>query len=157
LGVFLLRLLRLLGHSCQVLSPPKISGVPKAHRTVIQEAQPYQWVDGPQFHPLADLQLFSNKDKHRNLIPTAVIHDLAFASTTNAEIEFPFVLSEGDEMKDNTPVMGFIARPRNPALEMHVQPGISFDEGIEGRPLISTLEAIFIYASYVISRLSFAS
>jgi hypothetical protein len=142
------------GCEYQVLSPAKISGVPKAHQTVIQEAQPYQWVDGPEFHALADLQLLSNKDKHRTLIPTAVIHDIGFVSTTNAETEFTFTLAGGDEIEDGAPVFGFIAWPHDPSLEMHVQPGVSFDEGIEGRPLISTLESIFHYASYVISRLA---
>jgi hypothetical protein len=40
----------------QVLSPPKISGVSKAHRAVIEEAQPYLWEDGPHYHPLAVLK-----------------------------------------------------------------------------------------------------
>jgi hypothetical protein len=141
----------------QVLSPPQIAGVPEAHRTIIQEAQPYLWEDGPHFHPLAVLRVLSNKDKHRTLIPTAVIHDIGFVSTTNADTEFTFTLSEGDEVEDGTPVFRFIARPHNPALEMYVQPGVTFNEGVEGTPLLSTLDAIFQYVSYVISRLSYAS
>ncbi len=136
----------------QVLSPPQISGVSKPHRTVIEEAQPYLWEDGAHSHALADLQLLSNKDKHKTLIPTAVSHATGFVGVTNAETEFLFT-SEGLEIKDGTPVMGFLARPINAALEMHVEPGVSFDETIQGREIFSTLDSIFRYVEYVISRL----
>ena len=136
----------------KVLSPPQISGVPAPHRAVIEREQPYHWKDGADFHPLAVLKTLSNKDKHKTLIPLAIAYDIGFVSVTNAETQFIFT-AEGKPIKHNTPVLGFLARPQDPALEMHVTPHVSFDEAIEGRALLSTLDSIFRSVEWVIFQL----
>jgi hypothetical protein len=58
-------------------SPSKIQGVPEEGREFIETWQPFQLGDGAVAHPLAKLQQLSNTDKHRTLLPVAVVQKRA--------------------------------------------------------------------------------
>ena len=125
----------------QVLSSNAIKGLPDAYATAVERLQPYHWTDGAEHHSLAILRRLSNIDKHRTLIPTPVIRNLEYVGATgNEEIAFGFVSDAPP--KHDAPIFGFTVRLIDPTQEMFVGPNASFEEAIEGAPLIRTLEAI---------------
>lgn len=129
----------------QVKGRPMIARTPQAIRTVVHDAQPFQttqraaWYE-PRWDPLAVLNRFSNRDKHRELVAVASFVDLPWVSYDDANIEFTFS-GEGRPLHDGTHVTSFTLRGPQ-ADKMQVHPDFNFEVHAEGVPLINTLEGI---------------
>lgn len=54
-------------------APSKIQGLREKDQLLIERWQPFQLGDGAARHPLAKLQQLSNIDKHRTLLPLALV------------------------------------------------------------------------------------
>ena len=90
--------------------------------------------------PLAVLNRFSNRDKHRELVTVASFIDLPWISHDAANVRFTYT-GEGRPLHDGTRVTSFIvSEPK--ADQMKVYPDFKFEVRVEGVPLIRTLEGI---------------
>jgi hypothetical protein len=58
-------------------APSKVRGIPEDGVAIIERSQPFQMGTRADAHPLAMLQRLSNADKHRTLLPVAVVQQRA--------------------------------------------------------------------------------
>jgi hypothetical protein len=102
--------------------PPGISTVRGYEQAFIKRLQPYVASKIPSNDPLAVLRKLSNLDKHQLLIPviSALSDEEVWVATTNAELRFRYI-SRGP-VEHDTKIVAFSATPKNPSLDMDVQP-----------------------------------
>ncbi len=121
----------------QVKGKPRIKGVPKPARTLIEEAQPYKhFPPRPSRDPLALLSSLSNADKHRTLTTLASFVHFPFISRSdeNTALEWPDPPMIGQPLHDGAEVTRFIVRAKTKGADMNVDPRFTFQVGIAGRP-----------------------
>jgi hypothetical protein len=126
----------------QVKGRPQIKGVPKAVRTLIERAQPYNRLpEHPSFDTLAVLSKLSNLDKHRTLATVAGAVTFPFVGTNKhvrldwhkAAVRFETLGSE------DTEILSFTATSDSEIEDVDVDPDFTYEVHVEGRPLISIL------------------
>ena len=121
----------------QVKGKPRIKGVPKPIRTLIEEAQPYKhFAPRPSRDALALLSSLSNADKHRTLTALASVVRFPFLSYTDDRLEYEWTKPPalGQMLYDGAEVIRFVVRAKTTDIEMNVNPSFTFQVGITGRP-----------------------
>jgi hypothetical protein len=118
-------------------STSRLRGIPASMRATIERAQPYRTSPtAPTRDPLEQLRTLSNIDKHRTLatVAAAVQHE---GVGTNEGIEITWneyatgkLLASGE-----THVSTFTVRAEREIQKVDVQPMLSYQVSIEGRPL----------------------
>jgi hypothetical protein len=97
-------------------APSKIPGVPAEGR-VIERWQPFQLGDGAAAHPLAKLQELSNTDKHRTLLPVAVVQKREPVLVGYGEWkieEYHYFNPSATQLLEGTEVMTFVTSGEPP-------------------------------------------
>lgn len=123
----------------QVKGRPMIKGVPPAIRTLIEERQPYKsMTTAPALHPLAVLNSFSNRDKHRELATVATAADFTYVGHDSGVkiTEWIQPLNAGQVLKQDAEIARFIATLEDGVDQMNVKPDFSYEVRIQGRKLI---------------------
>jgi hypothetical protein len=121
----------------------KISGMPRIktitgdERALIERVQPYAASKVPGDDPLAVLRKLSNLDKHQLLVPmiAAVSVRDSWVGSTNADIRFRYV--KRGPVKHDAKIVAFTATPKDPALDMDVQPRSGLQIQIENTGIVS--------------------
>lgn len=123
----------------QVRGRPMIKGVPPAICTLIEERQPYKrMAQAPALDPLAILNSFSNRDKHRELATVATAADFTYIGhEIDVKItEWIQPMNAGHVLHQDTEIARFIATFEDSVDEMNVQPNFTYEVRIQGRKLI---------------------
>ncbi|MGZ4363405.1 MAG: hypothetical protein ACXVFF_14335 [Gaiellaceae bacterium] len=127
----------------QVKGRPMIRGIPTPIATLIEAAQPYKRLPPrPALDPLAVLNSFSNRDKHRELSTVVSLLNFSYVGAPhgvriqwNRQRHHP-TLHHGAQ------IARFTAISNEPFDEMQVDPRFTYEICVKGRPLVSTLVAI---------------
>jgi hypothetical protein len=123
------------------LGPQRLAGATDPARTLIEKTQPYNWGARAKDHPLAILRHLSNLDKHRTLLPVALVRRNQYV-TRRGEVEIVgFTYLAREAVNEDAPVMRFLTRGE-PAEQVNVNPYLTFEIAIEGRTLVE-IESIF--------------
>jgi hypothetical protein len=133
----------------------KLPGVGQEHIRLLREVQPFHDQE-PAEHPLAQMQLISNADKHRKLqpafaVPREAANNLALTlSTEQLELAVkPGPVTDGDP---------FLAARATPAVPILAKGSIVLDVGFGDRLLtIEHLRNAMGYALWVISRVQLSA
>jgi hypothetical protein len=124
----------------QVKGRPMIKGVPPTICALIEERQPYKHMaTAPALDPLAILNSFSNRDKHRQLATVATAADFTYVGHDSevAQItEWIQPLNPGRVLHQDAEIARFIAAFQNGIDEMNVKPDFTYEVRIQGRKLI---------------------
>lgn len=123
----------------QVKGRPMIKGVPSAICALIEERQPYKRLaTAPALDPLAVLNSFSNRDKHRELATVATAADFTYIGhDLGVEItEWIQPMSAGHVLHQDTEIARFVATFEDDVDEMKVKPDFTYEVRIQGRKLI---------------------
>jgi hypothetical protein len=144
---------------CQfkVRGVPKIKSMGTDEQTLIERVQPYAASKIPSNDPLAILRKLSNLDKHQLLVPVIAAVSLrdSWVASDNADIRFTYIAR--GPVKHDAKIVAFTARPKDPALDMHVEPqsGLQIeisDTGIVGFDLsaLELLEMILFHIRFTV-------
>jgi hypothetical protein len=110
---------------CQfkVIGVPRIETIRGDERTLIERVQPYAASKVPDDDPLEVLRKLSNLDKHQLLVPMIAAVDLreSWVASDNADIRFRYIAR--GPVEHDTKIVAFTATPKDPAIDMNVQPG----------------------------------
>ena len=129
----------------QVKGRPMIKGLSETVRTLIEEGQPYNRLEQyPAFDPLAILNSFSNRDKHRQLATVAAVSDFTYVGVNDGVkiSEWIMPLAVGKVLQQDTEVVRFVAVAATEIKEMDVNPRFTYQVRIRGRPLVDGFRAI---------------
>src|SRR5581483_10715956 len=125
----------------QVLGRPMIAGLSEPIRALIEEAQPCNGMfsDAPEWDPLWQLRDLSNRDKHRTLSTVAAGIDIPYVGWDGVEgDDFKFTwVGFQKTLEDNAKVLSFLA-----TKDVKVDPQLTYEVTVEGRPLVQTLTQI---------------
>ena len=126
----------------QVKGRPMIKGVPPAICTLIEKRQPYiHSATAPALDPLAILNSFSNRDKHRELATVATaVEFTSVGHDSGVKIsEWLMPLSVGHVLHHDAEIARFIATFEDSIDQMNVQPKFTYEVRIQRRRLIQTV------------------
>lgn len=100
----------------------RIESIRGDERTLIENVQPYAANPIPDNDPLEILRKLSNLDKHHLLVPmiASVSNRDTWIGSDNADIDWTFY--ERGPVVDGAKIVGFVASPKDPSLDMYVQP-----------------------------------
>ncbi len=119
----------------------KIAGIAGEERALIERTQPYEWNYPQTDHPLIHLREFSNRDKHRLLVPViaAVSQQDTWMGCDNALIKITYFA--GGPVEHDTAILSFTATPENPFRDMHVTPASGLQVEI-AEPSLPSIEIV---------------